>query len=100
MPVETPKASFTAGIAGMNRWIDSGPMKESATEVSSAFSYCGTKRKFRKSLLSEFDGVFCGETEKKIFVTSVRFPHSGGRGLRSRWKFLAVEIGDLLLGRP
>jgi hypothetical protein len=56
------------------------PDEESAKEVRSAFSYCATKRKFRKSLLSEFDGVFCGETEKKIFVTSVRFPHSGRRG--------------------
>jgi hypothetical protein len=27
IPVETPKVSFTAGMAGMNRWIDSGPMK-------------------------------------------------------------------------
>ena|SRR4029077_16133832 len=33
MPVETPKASFTAGMAGMNRWIDSGPMKVMETSA-------------------------------------------------------------------
>ena len=33
MPVETPKASFTAGMAGMNRWSDSGPMKVMETSA-------------------------------------------------------------------
>ena len=33
MPVETPKASFTADMAGMNRRIDSGPMKVMATSA-------------------------------------------------------------------
>ena len=27
MPVETPNSSLTVGMAGINRWIDSGPMK-------------------------------------------------------------------------
>ena len=33
MPVETPKSSFTAGIAGMNRWSESGPMKVMETSA-------------------------------------------------------------------
>ena len=33
MPVETPNASFTAGMAGINRWIDSGPMKVMKTNA-------------------------------------------------------------------
>ena len=31
--IETPKASFTAGMAGMNRWSDSGPMKVMETSA-------------------------------------------------------------------
>src|SRR6185503_7881923 len=33
MPVETPKASFTAGMAGMNRCSESGPMKVMETRA-------------------------------------------------------------------
>jgi hypothetical protein len=33
MPVETSKASFTAGMAGMNRWSESGPMKVMETSA-------------------------------------------------------------------
>ena len=33
MPVETPKSSFTAGMAGMNRCIDSGPMNVMETSA-------------------------------------------------------------------
>ncbi len=33
MPVETPKASFTAGMAGMNRWIESGPINVMETKA-------------------------------------------------------------------
>src|SRR5690348_9773584 len=37
MPVETSNVSFTAGIAGINRWSDSGPMK--VTETSAMKKY-------------------------------------------------------------
>ena len=37
MPVEMPKASFTADMAGMNRWSESGPMK--VTETSAMKKY-------------------------------------------------------------
>jgi hypothetical protein len=42
MPVETPNACFTAGMAGMKRWSDSGPMKVIET---SAMKKCQRGRK-------------------------------------------------------
>ncbi len=41
-PVETPKASFTADMAGINRWSESGPMKVMET---SAMKKCQRGRK-------------------------------------------------------
>jgi hypothetical protein len=33
MPVETPNPSFTADMAGMNRWSESGPMNVMETSA-------------------------------------------------------------------
>jgi hypothetical protein len=33
MPVDTPKPSFTADMAGMNRWSESGPMNVMETSA-------------------------------------------------------------------
>jgi hypothetical protein len=33
MPVETPNASFTGDIAGMNKWSESGPMNVMETSA-------------------------------------------------------------------
>jgi hypothetical protein len=37
MPVETANASFTTGMAGMNKWSESGPIN--VTEISAIKKY-------------------------------------------------------------
>jgi hypothetical protein len=37
IPVETPKASFTAGMAGMIRWMESGPIKVIETKATKKY---------------------------------------------------------------
>jgi hypothetical protein len=37
MPVDTPKASLTAAMAGINRWSDSGPIKVTETNATKKY---------------------------------------------------------------